>query len=183
MKLVFALLYVLSFKAVAQDFQKYYNIRMTYGVDSAQSLFVDEVAVLSDITDPKIRIEKSTRYLDILDYLSQEWQKVVDNKYIDKHDKDGIKNDYVDYMLKDGISLLYYIRSTAKYSVADYYGCIADYEKLSKNSAKRPDSEATFFAGLAHLNLRHKEQGCLLLSASGEDGYSNAFEAIKQFCR
>jgi len=59
-------------------------------------------------------------------------------------------------------------------------GAIEDYNKAIEINPKL--AEAYYNRGLAKLFLSKKDSGCLDLSKAGELGYSEAYEAIKEFC-
>ena len=71
-------------------------------------------------------------------------------------------------------------RGIAKVSLQDYSGAISDYNKAIEINPN--DAEAYNNRGIAKIKLGQKDSGCLDLSKAGELGYSQAYEAIKDFC-
>lgn len=77
----------------------------------------------------------------------------------------------------------YYRRGVEKLHLEDRKGAILD---ITKYIVQSPNGESIKFAysqrGLAKIGLNQKESGCLDFSKSGELGYEDAYDLIKEFC-
>jgi tetratricopeptide (TPR) repeat protein len=73
----------------------------------------------------------------------------------------------------------------AMYMLKEFNGVITDCNFIIENSqfTQFDKNDAYYWRGLAKIELGYKESGCLDLSKAGELGYSEAYEAIKKYCK
>lgn len=64
----------------------------------------------------------------------------------------------------------------------DYRGAIDDYTKVIELDDQKKASPY-FLRGMAKIRIQQKDSGCLDLSKAGELGYSQAYDAIKEYCQ
>lgn len=79
----------------------------------------------------------------------------------------------------------YEYRGDAKFSIKDYQGAINDYSQAILEYKKFPDSDLSYIyfnRGLAKLNLKQTNSGCLDLSKAGELGVKEVYDIIKKNC-
>lgn len=75
----------------------------------------------------------------------------------------------------------YYNRDVAKDELGDYQGAIQDYNEAIEINPKY--AEAYYNRGVAKYNFGDNNGACLDWSKAGELGYSQAYDAIKKFCK
>ncbi len=75
---------------------------------------------------------------------------------------------------------VFLLRGNAKFNLDNYVAAIQDYDIAIKID---PLYDLTFYnRGLAKLQLKQKEKGCLDFSKAGELGMEDAYNTIKKYC-
>jgi tetratricopeptide (TPR) repeat protein len=79
----------------------------------------------------------------------------------------------------------YEYRADAKFSLKDYLGAITDYSQALLEYKDFPNIDVSYIyfnRGLAKLNLKQTNSGCLDLSKAGELGVKEVYDIIKENC-
>tara|TARA_R110002020_G_scaffold108015_3_gene250616 strand:+ start:2154 stop:2657 length:504 start_codon:yes stop_codon:yes gene_type:complete len=82
--------------------------------------------------------------------------------------------------LSPDLPFVYLSRGELKLQLEDYRGAIADFTKEIESDSN--SFKSYYLRGLTKIIINKRDSGCLDLSRAGELGYSEAYDAIKDYC-